>query len=204
MQRKIHTDLLGPELINANQQKQENIKNTSTKGMSLSKMMMYLNTVKAVPTGHYERTNNMTSNWEPEIFSGKGSVNFETTHCLKFDNLCLKQQCLRSENSLRQHKVWSLTNWINSSRYTWSLTNNSVSLTSSRSLWNIWSVVSCIHTYWWFQQECVCHGPRPPRWSHGPQHRGWRKGFLLSWHGGPSGRHHKLHKFVNAVWDEAS
>lgn len=71
MQRKIRTDPLGPELINANDHKQENIGNTSTKGMSLSKMMMYLNTVKAVPTGHYERTDDMTSNWEPETLSYK-------------------------------------------------------------------------------------------------------------------------------------
>jgi hypothetical protein len=41
--------------------------------------MLYLNTVKAVATGHYERTNNMASNWEPETFSEKGPINSEIT-----------------------------------------------------------------------------------------------------------------------------
>lgn len=43
-------------------------------------LVTYLNTVEAIPTGHYEGTHNMTANWEPKIcFWEKESINSKST-----------------------------------------------------------------------------------------------------------------------------
>lgn len=43
-------------------------------------LFTYLNTVEAIPTGHYEGTHNMTANWEPKIcFWEKESINSKST-----------------------------------------------------------------------------------------------------------------------------
>jgi len=64
--------------VSAHEHKQESIENTRKKGYHYPKML-YLNTVKAVATGHYERTNNMASNWEPETFLERRPINTEIT-----------------------------------------------------------------------------------------------------------------------------